>query len=104
MAHCQIDSVEAKAKTNGDGTNLDAGTTGKTQATTQDGLLGRLRKRSRMPTLPAGDYKVVIRPRGGLCVAQLGRTEINRCIYEAATIPFEDRGYDVICPNKTQDS
>ncbi|KAL1468298.1 hypothetical protein MTO96_041583 [Rhipicephalus appendiculatus] len=85
-----------------DGTNADAGTTGKTQAKTQDRLLGRIEKRSRMPRLPAGDYKVVIRPRGGLCVAQLGPTEINSCIYEASGIPFEDREYDMICRNTTQ--
>ncbi|KAH7961779.1 hypothetical protein HPB52_012079 [Rhipicephalus sanguineus] len=84
------------------GSNAEAGSKDKTQTKTQDRLLGRIEKTSRMPRLPAGDYKVVIRPRGGLCVAQLGPTEINRCVYEAAGIPFEERQFDVICPNKTQ--
>ncbi|KAL1473476.1 hypothetical protein MTO96_038639 [Rhipicephalus appendiculatus] len=72
-----------------DGTNADAGTTDKAQAKTQDRLLGRIEE-SRTPRLPAGDYMVVIRPGGGLWVAQLDPTEMNRCIYEAAGIPFED--------------
>ncbi|KAH7968671.1 hypothetical protein HPB52_010614 [Rhipicephalus sanguineus] len=75
---------------------------GKTQANTQERRINRIEKASRMPKLPAGDYKVVIRPRGGLCVAALGPMDITRGIHEAAATPPEVRQFDVICPNKTQ--
>ncbi|KAH7939289.1 hypothetical protein HPB52_010058 [Rhipicephalus sanguineus] len=75
---------------------------GKTQANTQERRINRIEKASRMPKLPAGDYKIVIRPRGGLCVAALGPMDITRGIHEAAATPLEVRQFDVICPNKTQ--
>ncbi|KAH6948724.1 hypothetical protein HPB50_026025 [Hyalomma asiaticum] len=65
---------------NGDYNNAEAGSKAKAQTRNRARLLGRIQKTSRMPRLPAGDYKVVIRPRGGLCVAQLGPMEINRGI------------------------
>ncbi|KAH6936147.1 hypothetical protein HPB50_014178 [Hyalomma asiaticum] len=67
--------------------NAEAGSKAKAQTRNHARLLVRIQKTSRMPRLPAGDYKVVIRPRGGLSVAQLA---------------FEERESDVICPNKTQ--
>ncbi|KAL1473490.1 hypothetical protein MTO96_038628 [Rhipicephalus appendiculatus] len=75
---------------------------GNTHAKTQERRINRIEKASRMPKLPAGDYKVVIRPRGGLCVAALSPTDITRGIHEAAATPAEVRQFDVICPNKTQ--
>ncbi|KAH8027241.1 hypothetical protein HPB51_003745 [Rhipicephalus microplus] len=75
---------------------------GNTQAKTQERRMSRIEKASRMPKLPVGDYKIVIRPRGGLCVAALSPTDITRGIHEAATTLPEVRHFDVICPNKTQ--
>ncbi|KAH8029185.1 hypothetical protein HPB51_023750 [Rhipicephalus microplus] len=73
-----------------------------TQTQTQERRMSRIEKASRMPKLPAGDYKITIRPRGGLRVAALGPTDITRGIHEAAATPPEVRHFDVICPNKTQ--
>ncbi|KAH8040869.1 hypothetical protein HPB51_013039 [Rhipicephalus microplus] len=64
--------------------------------------MNRIEKASRVPKLPVGGYKIVIRPRGGLRVAALGPTDITRDIHEAAATPPEVRNLDVICPNKTQ--
>ncbi|KAH8042795.1 hypothetical protein HPB51_025847 [Rhipicephalus microplus] len=75
---------------------------GNTQAKTQGIRMSHIEKASRMPKLPAGDYKTVIRPRGGLRVAALGPTDITRGIHEVAATPPEFRYFDVICPNKTQ--
>ncbi|KAH6925710.1 hypothetical protein HPB50_008879 [Hyalomma asiaticum] len=76
---------------NGDyNNNAEAGSKAKAQTRNHARLLGRTQKTSRMPRLPAGDYK-------------LGPMEINRGIYKAAAgIAFEERESDVICPNKTQ--
>ncbi|KAH6923987.1 hypothetical protein HPB50_010160 [Hyalomma asiaticum] len=82
--------------------NAEAGSKAKVQSRNHARLLGRIQITSRMPRVPACDYKVVIRPTGGWCVSQLGPMEINRGIYEAAGIAFEDGESDVICPNKTQ--
>ncbi|KAH7945518.1 hypothetical protein HPB49_011830 [Dermacentor silvarum] len=42
-----------------------------------------------MPQLPRGDYKIIIRPRGGLRVADHGAARLATCIYHAAEIPNE---------------
>ncbi|XP_075738402.1 uncharacterized protein LOC142783232 [Rhipicephalus microplus] len=75
---------------------------GNTQAKTQERRMSRTEKASRMLKLPAGDYKIVIRPRGGLRLAALGPTDITRGIHEAAATPPEVRHFDVICRSKTQ--
>ncbi|KAH8022679.1 hypothetical protein HPB51_001050 [Rhipicephalus microplus] len=75
---------------------------GNTQAKTQERRMSRIVKVCRMPKLPAGDYKIVIRLRGGLRVAVLGPTDITRGIHEAVATSPEVRHFDVICPNKTQ--
>ncbi|KAL1481634.1 hypothetical protein MTO96_034326 [Rhipicephalus appendiculatus] len=65
-------------------------------------LISRITRASRMPRLPTGDYKIVIRPRGGLQISQLSLTELNKAVYEAAKIPYEERETDRICPNNFQ--
>ncbi|KAH6930627.1 hypothetical protein HPB50_015584 [Hyalomma asiaticum] len=61
--------------------NAEAGSKANVQARNHARLLGLIQKTNRMPRLPAGDYKVVIRPRGGLYVAQLVPMETNSGIY-----------------------
>lgn len=55
-----------------------------------------------MPRLPTGDFKIVIRPRGGLQLSKLSLTELDKAVYEAAEIPYEERETDTICPNNFQ--
>ncbi|KAH7940927.1 hypothetical protein HPB49_008144 [Dermacentor silvarum] len=55
-----------------------------------------------MPRLPTGDYKIVIRPRGGQQISQLSLTELDEAMYEAAEIRYEERDMDTIYPNNFQ--
>ncbi|KAH7932444.1 hypothetical protein HPB51_029283 [Rhipicephalus microplus] len=75
---------------------------GNTQAGTQKRWMNLIKKARRMPKLPAANYKIVIRPRGGLRVAALGPTDITRGIHEATATPPEVWHFNVICPNRTQ--
>lgn len=63
---------------------------------------GRLLKKSRMPELPRSDMKIVIRPRGGLCVSEVTRVELSRALAAAAQVAAEEAREDVICPNGHQ--
>ncbi|XP_037505517.1 uncharacterized protein LOC119381836 [Rhipicephalus sanguineus] len=64
--------------------------------------LQQITKASRMPNLPRGDYKIIIRPRGGLRVAECGAVRLATSIYQAAAIPREAQDEDMICPNLQQ--
>ncbi|KAH8030566.1 hypothetical protein HPB51_008927 [Rhipicephalus microplus] len=75
---------------------------GNTQGKTQEVRMNRIEKAKRMPKLPAGDYKIVILPTGGLRVAALGPMDITGGIHEGTATPPEVQHFDVICPNKTQ--
>lgn len=55
-----------------------------------------------MPQLPRGDYKIIIRPKGGLRVAEHGAARLATSIYRAAEIPREAQDEDTICPNFQQ--
>ncbi|KAL1482030.1 hypothetical protein MTO96_034053 [Rhipicephalus appendiculatus] len=65
-------------------------------------LLRQITKASRMPHLPRGDYKIIIRPRGGLRVAECGAVRLATSIYQAAAIPTEAQDEDMVCPNLQQ--
>ncbi|KAH7977982.1 hypothetical protein HPB49_004116 [Dermacentor silvarum] len=65
-------------------------------------LISKINRASRMPRLPTGHYKIVIRPRGGLQISQLSLTELDKALYEAAEIRYEERDMDTICPNNFQ--
>ncbi|KAH7941609.1 hypothetical protein HPB49_015361 [Dermacentor silvarum] len=54
-------------------------------------LISKSNMASRMPRLPTGDYKIVIRPRGGLQISQLSLTELDEAVYEAAEILYKER-------------
>ncbi|KAH7949905.1 hypothetical protein HPB49_016622 [Dermacentor silvarum] len=64
--------------------------------------LRQIARSSRMPQLPRGDYKIIIRPRGGLRVADHGAARLATSIYHAAEIPREDQDEDTICTNCQQ--
>ncbi|KAL1474241.1 hypothetical protein MTO96_038136 [Rhipicephalus appendiculatus] len=64
--------------------------------------LRQITRSSRMPPLPRGDYKIIIRPRGGLRVADHGAARLATSIYDAAEIPREAQDEDTICPNFQQ--
>ncbi|KAH7945078.1 hypothetical protein HPB49_006169 [Dermacentor silvarum] len=55
-----------------------------------------------MPQLPRGDYKIIIRPRGGLRVADHGAARLATSIYHAAEIQREAQDEDTICTNFQQ--
>ncbi|KAH7940225.1 hypothetical protein HPB52_022502 [Rhipicephalus sanguineus] len=54
--------------------------------------------------LPREDYKIIVRPRGGLRVSDHGAARIPNSVYQAADIhiPREAREQDTICPNYQQ--
>ncbi|KAH8033014.1 hypothetical protein HPB51_005033 [Rhipicephalus microplus] len=61
--------------------------------------LRQLIKASRMPHLPRGDYKIIIRPRGGLRISAHGAIRIATSVYQAAATPKEAQDEDMVCPN-----
>ncbi|KAH9366831.1 hypothetical protein HPB48_008827 [Haemaphysalis longicornis] len=63
---------------------------------------GKLLRKARMPELPRGDMKIIVRPRGGLRVDAVTRVELSRAITAAAQVAAEDARGDVVCPNSHQ--
>lgn len=59
-------------------------------------------RNSKMPLLPRSDFKVVIRPRGGLDVAATGTVLLASAIYRAANVPGQEAGEDTVCTNNRQ--
>ncbi|XP_075721824.1 uncharacterized protein LOC142765138 [Rhipicephalus microplus] len=64
--------------------------------------LSQITRLSRMPPLPRGDYKIIIRPKGGLRLTDYGAARLATCIYHAAEIPRDAQDEDTICPNFQQ--
>ncbi|KAH6935549.1 hypothetical protein HPB50_006766 [Hyalomma asiaticum] len=62
----------------------------------------QITRASRVPQLPKADYKVIVRPRGGLRVTDYGAARIANCIYRAANIPRKEQEQYTICPNYQQ--
>lgn len=59
-------------------------------------------KNARMPALPRDDFKIVLRPRGGINISKIGHADISEAVNEASGIPRDARTRDVICPNYQQ--
>ncbi|KAL1481062.1 hypothetical protein MTO96_050503 [Rhipicephalus appendiculatus] len=57
---------------------------------------------SKMPLLPRNDFKIVIRPRGGLDVATTGTVRLASAIHRAANVPAHEAGEDTVCSNNRQ--
>ncbi|KAH7937461.1 hypothetical protein HPB49_012609 [Dermacentor silvarum] len=65
-------------------------------------IISQVNRASKMPKLPMGDYKIVIRPRGGLQLSQLSLLHLGQAIYEAAGIRYDEPEADTICPDNFQ--
>ncbi|KAH7943151.1 hypothetical protein HPB52_005842 [Rhipicephalus sanguineus] len=76
--------------------------TGSRKQQPEQKLKQQLIKASRMPYLPKGDFKIIIRPKGGLNIAELGAARVASCVYQAAGIPGEHREDDTVCLNVQQ--
>ncbi|KAH7939326.1 hypothetical protein HPB52_010967 [Rhipicephalus sanguineus] len=59
-------------------------------------------RNSKMPLLPRSDFKIVVRPRGGLDVATTGTVRRASAIYRAANAPAHEAGEDTVCSNNHQ--
>ncbi|KAH7964515.1 hypothetical protein HPB51_027247 [Rhipicephalus microplus] len=57
-----------------------------------------------MPLLPQNDFKIVIRPRGGLDVATTGTVRLASAIYRTANVPAHEAGEDTVCSNNHQNT
>ncbi|KAH8010063.1 hypothetical protein HPB51_024493 [Rhipicephalus microplus] len=57
---------------------------------------------SKMPPLPCEETKVVVRPRGGLCISKSGASVVAEAIWSAAGLGPEERNTDTMCPNHLQ--
>lgn len=57
---------------------------------------------SKMPPLPREETKVVVRPRGGLCISKVGPSVVAEAIWGAAGLDPDGRNMDTMCPNPLQ--
>ncbi|KAH7964117.1 hypothetical protein HPB51_027645 [Rhipicephalus microplus] len=55
-----------------------------------------------MPPLPRGDYKIIIRPKGGLRLTDHGAARLATSVYHAAEFSRDAQDEDTICPNFQQ--
>lgn len=55
-----------------------------------------------MPPLPKEEAKIIVRPRGGLCVSKVGPTAVADAIWQAAGLDSATRDTDTMCPNFQQ--
>ncbi|KAH7981810.1 hypothetical protein HPB52_001165 [Rhipicephalus sanguineus] len=96
--------TEATADVNSRSNNLGDGATGSDTRPSRAKRInkGKLLKGARMPDLPRGDIKIVLRPRGGLHVSDVTRVELSRAIAAAAQIPANEANEDVVCLNLQQ--
>ncbi|KAL1417583.1 hypothetical protein MTO96_006137 [Rhipicephalus appendiculatus] len=63
-------------------------------------IADRILNSSKMPKLPEGDVRVIIRPRDGLNIRATCSASLDEAIYEAAGLTRDDQL--TICPNLTQ--
>ncbi|KAH7976867.1 hypothetical protein HPB52_020725 [Rhipicephalus sanguineus] len=57
---------------------------------------------SKMPPLPRDETKIIVRPRGGLCISKVGPSVEAEAIWEAAGLDPGERNSDTMCPNPLQ--
>ncbi|KAL1442865.1 hypothetical protein MTO96_046219 [Rhipicephalus appendiculatus] len=62
----------------------------------------QITKASRVPRLPPEDYKVIVRPRGGLSVSEHRQARIYCCLRNAAGVGRDAAEEDSICINYRQ--
>ncbi|KAL1447208.1 hypothetical protein MTO96_044350 [Rhipicephalus appendiculatus] len=59
-------------------------------------------RQAECPIYQEGDYKIVIRPTGGIKLSEHGVVNLTAAVQDAAGIPVEEREEDIICPNNYQ--
>lgn len=98
------DGGKATAEVNSRSNNLGSGATGSdtSHSTVTRINKGKLLKGARMPELPRGDIKIVLRLRGGLRLSDVTRVELSRTLAAAAQIPANEANDDVVCLNLQQ--
>ncbi|KAL1468482.1 hypothetical protein MTO96_041442 [Rhipicephalus appendiculatus] len=57
---------------------------------------------SKMPPLPREETKVIVRPRGGLCISKVGPSVVAEAIWGAAGLGPDERNTDTMCPKPLQ--
>ncbi|KAH6948034.1 hypothetical protein HPB50_022603 [Hyalomma asiaticum] len=65
-------------------------------------LKQQLIKASRMPYLSKGHFRIIIAPKGGLKIGELGAAQVASCVCKVAGIPGEHREDDTVCVNVQQ--
>ncbi|KAH7966124.1 hypothetical protein HPB49_013904 [Dermacentor silvarum] len=55
-----------------------------------------------MPPLLKEEAKIIVRPRGGLCISKVGPTAVADAIWQAAGLDSATRDTDTMCPNFQQ--
>lgn len=65
-------------------------------------LKSKIIRGGRMPPLPKEEAKIVVRPRGGLCISKVGPTVVADAIWQAAGLGLATRDTDTMCPNFQQ--
>ncbi|KAH8009813.1 hypothetical protein HPB51_019882 [Rhipicephalus microplus] len=59
-------------------------------------------KTARMPFVPRGEYKIVVRPHGRLIVGKVTTPELVRAVASTAKVNSEEIQRDTVCPNLAQ--
>ncbi|KAL1476892.1 hypothetical protein MTO96_018034 [Rhipicephalus appendiculatus] len=59
-------------------------------------------KAGRMPPLPKGEIKIILRPKGGLHISKVGSPTVTAGIFDATQITPAESQEDIICPNAQQ--
>ncbi|KAH9379856.1 hypothetical protein HPB48_022871 [Haemaphysalis longicornis] len=66
------------------------------------GTLKRLTTEARLPKLPAGHFRVMIRPRGGIDVKKIDKMTFMKATSMATGVSYEQGKLDMLCPNYGQ--
>ncbi|KAH7946265.1 hypothetical protein HPB49_022375 [Dermacentor silvarum] len=66
------------------------------------GIKSKIIRGGRMPPLPKEEAKIIVRPRGGLCISKVGPTAVADAIWQAAGLDSATRDTDTMCPNFQQ--
>ncbi|KAH7945752.1 hypothetical protein HPB49_015229 [Dermacentor silvarum] len=53
----------------------------------------------RMPPLPKEEAKIIVRPRGGMCISKVGPTAVADATWQAAGLDSATQDTDTMCPN-----
>ncbi|KAH7980919.1 hypothetical protein HPB49_020121 [Dermacentor silvarum] len=63
------------------------------------GIKSKIIRGGRMPPLPKEEAKIIVRPRGGLCISKVGPTAVADAIWQAVGLDSVTRDTDTMCPD-----